>query len=285
MYQICGVNCGDEIRHHLVGNIHNNIPCIPYLGWLLNYIIRSETIDKIMSYDKDADCYRFSKEKITHNWIANKHTYNPVHPISSSFSWNSLNSVVDPLSGILNSNEPIPEFPVRLANGDQPGCSGWQLIKNNYDPNKGSFDYQLKIAVKHLSERVILFWEIMNGEMEEQRSQRVMISKGKSKVSSSPVNTKGKEKTKETKKETWTTRHPTFQDSNQVDIMDATLKERSHNYNNKSIDIVLELVQGFQKNASWYVNHLRSHSEVLKVVKSVPWTMTNNECLCESMQF
>ena len=55
--------------------------------------------------------------------------------------------------------------------------------------------------------------------------------------------------------------------------MDATLKEHSHNYNNKSIDIVLELVQEFQKNISWYVNHLRSHSEVLKVVKSVPWTM------------
>ena len=112
MYQICGVNCGDEICHHLVGNIYNNIPCIPYLGWLLSYIIRSKTIDEMMSHDKDADCYRFSKEKIIHNWIANKHIYNPVHPISPSFSWNSLNSVVDPLNGIQNRKEPIPEFPV-----------------------------------------------------------------------------------------------------------------------------------------------------------------------------
>ena len=98
-----------------------------------------------------------------------------------------------------------------------------------------------------------------------------MISKGKSKALLSVSNTKGK--TKETKKETQTTRPSNFQDSNQDDIMDATLKEHNHKYNNKSIDIVLELVQGFQRNVSWYVNHLRSHSEVLKVVKSVPWTM------------
>ena len=98
-----------------------------------------------------------------------------------------------------------------------------------------------------------------------------MISKGKSKALLSASNTKGK--TKETKKETQTTRPSNFQDSNQDDIMDTTLKERSHNYNNKSIDIGLELVQEFQRNVSWYVNHLRSHSEVLKVVKSVPWTM------------
>ena len=238
----------------------------------------------MMPYDKNEDYYQFSKEKITHNWIADKPTYNPVHPISPSFSWNSLYSVVHPLSAILNNTEPIPEFPVRLSNGDQPGCSGWQLIKNSYNPKKGSFDYQLKLAVERLEERVTLFWERMDPQMEKQRTQGIVVGKGKSKVSSSAFNTKGKGKTKKTIEEAWTTRPSNFQDSNQIHIMDVTLKEHSHNYNNKSIDTVLELVQEFQRNASQYVNHLRHHSDVVKVVDSVPWTMNNNECLCEYMQ-
>ena len=40
--------------------------------------------------------------------------------------------IVDLLSGTLNRTEPIPELPVSLALGDQPGCSGWQLVKDNY---------------------------------------------------------------------------------------------------------------------------------------------------------
>ena len=424
MYQLCELNYGDQICQDMIANLHNNVPCIPYLGWMLGYVIRLQTYNKMVSsvqeeddtethpaitvrskvvkstirdgskikpltsgevdditFNKNAnqplsilnkkenidepeeiadvtttseklntplqcntlvdenatqetnidedtiketetekavdksdelDTQSFSspsssenywppplepikpipntpivnilfgvdlppppKEELSLSWIANE-PYNPIHPISPSSSWSSVDSVNASTSDNLNNKEPLPKFPMTLAQGDQPGCSGWQLIKDTYDPKKGSFDQQLEIASARLAERVTLYWE----KMKPQKKQGITTRKMSKYPSSSSTN-KGKERA--TSKEKSVKQFEYFQESCPLVIKDASLQGRSRYSNyNETVD-VLGLVQGFQRNTLLYGNHFKSHSEVSKVIESATW-MDDDGCLYESMQ-
>ena len=427
MYQLCELNYGDKICRDMIANLRNNVPCIPYLGWVLGYVIRLQTYNKMVSSDQkdddtethpaitvkskavkvtirdgskiksltsgevdditfkknanqpssthnekentekpeeivdvtatsemlstplqcntvvyaqenttqetnidegaieseeavdksdEMDTQSFTspsssencwppplepiepipntpivnilfgldlppspKEELSLSWIANE-PYNPVHAISPSSSWSSVDSVNDSTSDILNNKEPLPEFPVTLAQGDQPGCSGWQLVKDTYDPKKGSFDQQLEIASARLEERVTFYWEKMDVEMRPQKKQGINTRKMSTCSSSSSTN-KGKERAKSKKKSV--KRFEYTQESCPLVIKDASLQGRSRYSNyNETVD-VLGLVQGFQRNTLLYGNHFKSRSEVSKVIESATW-LDDDGCLYESMQ-
>ena len=425
MYQLCELNYGDQMCQDMIANLHNSVPCIPYLGWILGYIIRLQTYNKMVSsvqkdddtethpaitvkskavkvtirdgsktktltsgkmdditfnenanqpsstlnkkedtdepeeivdvtaspeklstplqcntvVDENAtqetnidegaiketeteetvdksdemDTQSFTsssdnhwppplepiepipntpivnilfgvdlppppKEELSLNWIDDE-PYNPFHAISPSSSWSSVDSVNTSTSDNLNNKEPLPEFQVTLAQDDQPGCSGWQLIKDTYDPKKGSFDQQLKIASARLAECVTLYWEKMDAEMKPQKKQGITTRK-MSKYSSSSTK-KGKERA--TSKGKSVKQFEYSQESCPLVIKDTSLQGRSRYSNyNETVD-VLGLVQGFQRNTLLYGNHLKSRSEVSKVIESATW-MDDDGCLYESMQ-